>query len=669
MRRLDVALALFVTAAALAPSIPELRGEHAVVMDLAVQAHKVYLLGTAGPARGDWDPYSYTGRPPLINYPIVPFLPAVVVFELTGNPYLACTVVDGLYRALPCWVWVLLRRLGAGTPRAEAVALFYAGSIPTQLLEAFTVRLVTTYSLALITVGILLARCELRRRWPVALAWSLAALGNPVYVLPALLLEARRDRTLPLTLLPALPPAAVGGWYTHLAFSYAPGSWFHHVIAADVPLLAGVAVLLAPLIPLAFRSGAGTVVLSTSVATLGLVAVGPHGPLRFIDAGRAPVIVLSAGVAGARRGGPGLRRLATVFAALSAAGFCTLAAAIAVHPHLRVVPSHDYRVLVDDGSGIESASPVWSGRPVCLLSGAFYQGASEPQLHALAPALELLMTTQPHCNWYLAAWGWEREEARRVVRKSLERYLRTLPVRRVDVAVAGRSSDALPRAAAPSRIRKVISPELSLRDAIPVERVRVLYVGSFTVYGVLWARLAGEVGRPPLVPGLYPPAVEAGQELSPEELPWTGEVLVVDRMGWRWAVRKGLVSRARRVVRVSCPVLPWGRGVSVDRAADELAPYLSSRIHVDRRSVSWHRDTLVVRERGFVVIPWGWAPFWSVGGREGRTCPVGPFMMVHVGRGAAVLRYEGWERYQRWAYLASGALLLAVLAAVGRKPL
>ncbi len=676
MRRLDVTLAFLVTAAALAPSIPELRGEHAVVMDLAVQAHKVYLLGTAGLARGDWDPYSYTGRPPFVDYPIIPFLPAVAVFKLTRNPYLACTVVDGLYRALPCWVWVLLRRAGAATRRTDAAALVYAGSLPAQIVEVFSTRVVTTFSLSLAVIAIMLSRSRLRRRWPVLLSWSAAAFGNPLYVLPAFLLEVINGPTILLAVIPAVPVMLLGYWYVRLAFTYTPGTWFlySHAVGEKLVLAVGVAILDAISLGVSAKAGGGRLAAATAVGGLSLIPAGPIGPARFVDVWRTPVMTISVGVAESRRCGSELLRMSLASALVALVIFHALAISNAFKPERRR-QSGPYRVLVDDGTGFESASPVWSGWPTYLLSGAFYQGASEPQLQSLGPALTILTLTQPSSDWYAVSLEWCRRSYEEVLERSFRSYLRALPLRRVDVVISTRPLAVAPPEVSQTdrrhRVEALVNPSLTLRDAIAVRRVRVLYVGSFSAYGILWAILAGKLGRPPIIPAFYPPAAESGQEMPPSNVPWTGEVLIVDRLGWEWSVKVGLVARAKRVIRVSSPLFPWKSGCDVGDAAEAVLPYVSERAVVRRGAVTWCEDVIHVRGVGseFVVIPWGWAPFWSANGREGRVCPVGPFMLVHVGKGTAVLRYMGWERYQLWAYLASGVLLLAVLWGAGRKSL
>jgi hypothetical protein len=290
--------------------------------------------------------------------------------------------------------------------------------------------------------------------------------------------------------------------------------------------------------------------------------------------------------------------------------------------------------------------------------------------------MEYLRASQPASDWYMAnaaVMRWFDECYERVLRERGRAYLRSLPVRVVDVTWLSRPNPILPSEIGGrviGRVRVVVNPSISLRDAVVVRRVRAIYVGSFSAYGVLWAELAGRLGRPPILPGFYPEAVRAGQEPSPWEVPWTGEVLVVDRVGWRWAVKTGLVRRAERVIRVDYPLAPWRGGVSVEEAARRVLPYVSVGATV-RGAVSWRWDLIRVKGAGSgcVVVPWGWAPFWAVNGREGEACPVGPFTMVRARGGSLELRYVGWERHQRWAYLLGLALLLAVLGGAGRKSL
>ncbi|MEO2241985.1 MAG: hypothetical protein ABGY09_07970 [Euryarchaeota archaeon] len=678
MRRLDLALAVLFTLASLAPMAPELRGEHAVVMDLAVHAHQVYLLGTAGLARGDWDPYSYTGRPPMIDYPLPPFLPAVSLFKLTGDPYLACIAVDALYRSVPCWVWLLLRRVGLATRRSDAAALVYVATLPAQVVEVFTVRVATTFSVGLAVTAILLTRSRIKSAWPALLAWSLSFLGNSIYTLPAFLLEAAKRPVIALSPIPAVPMMVLGWWYLHTAFTYAPGTWFLHGdrLSEKIILAMSIALLDAVTVIPSIEAGGGRFALATAAAGLGVVLAGPVGAARFVDSWRSFLPALVVGVSEARRPRERLARLAVLSSLMALVAFHAIAALDAFRT-VRGYPVGPYRVLVDGGRGFEPASPVWTGWPVYELGGAFYQGASEPQLHALGPALEYIKPSHLASNWYMAnaaVTRWFDERYVRVLREHGRAYLRSLPVRVVDVTWLHRPNPILPNEVGSrviGRVRVIVNPSISLRDAVVVRRVRAIYVGSFSAYGVLWAELAGRLGRPPIIPGFYPEAVRAGQEPSPSEVPWTGEVLVVDRVGWRWAVKTGLVQRARSVIRVDYPLAPWRGGVSIDEAARRVLPYVSVGTTV-RGVVSWRWDLIRVRDvgSGCVVIPWGWAPFWAVNGREGEACPVGPFTMVRTrGGGSLELRYVGWERHQRWAYLVGATLLLAVLVGAGRKSL
>ncbi len=656
--------------AGLSPAIPEPWGRHAVVMDLAVQAHKVYLLGTRGLARGDWDPYSYTGRPPMVDYPVLPFLPAVAIYRWIGDPYLACTLIDGVYRSLPCWVWVLLKICKVSTPEADAAVMAYAASVPFQVVEIFSTRVATTFSLGTAGAAIVLRRCgvDVLSGLPVVWLWILSLLGNPLYVLPALLLESVNEKRLLLVLLPMVPTTALSLYFLKLAFTWIPPAWtlgspWEHWMVPGLGMLWAV---------LAASRGGGSVlpVLPWPVLWSTEMAVGPVWPLSQLDPWRVLLTAILSSMIVVERH-ERLRRIALLGSSLSAVGFPILAIGVSFQP----VQMHwgfdegtkDCRVLVSGYNGFEALSPEFSGKPVYSIAGAFYQGASEPQLQSLVPVL--MLVNNPSACSYPYANRWEFSEALEVIRGELYTYLRVLPVGYVNASGA-----AVRKLTGKNRVIWCGRPSLTLDDAVPVKRFKVLYVGSFTLYGILWMKLAGALGRPPIIPGVYPEAVTSGQELDPTELPWTGDVLVVDKMGWEEAVRLGLVERARVVVRVSGGLLPWSRGVDVDEVSTKLVKYVDTAERSCCGVLKINSDKIEIRapERvEFVLIPWGWAPFWAVNGREGLTCPVGPYMLVKTDGKPVILRYVGWERYQSHAYLVSWilAVLVSVAWTVGRKPL
>ncbi|WP_456483261.1 hypothetical protein [Methanopyrus kandleri] len=662
-----MAVSLLVTVASLSPVIPELWGKHAVVMDLAVQAHKVYLLGTRGLARGDWDPYSYTGRPPMIDYPILPFLPAVLFHRWLADPYLACTLIDGVYRSLPCWIWSILKFKGMSTPRADAAMMVYAASVPFQIVEVFSTRVVTTFSLGTAGAALILRRCRgsVLRGLPVLWLWALSLLGNPLYVLPALLLESMEERRLLLALLPAVPTAVLSTYFLTSAFTWIPPAWtraspWEHWVAPGLGMLWAV---------FAASRGGGSVlpVLPWPILWSTEAIVGPVWPLSQLDPWRVLLTAILSSMIVVERY-ERLRRIAYLGSGLSAIGFPALALMVSFQPmHWESAGTASWRVLVAGDNGFEALSPEFSGKPVYSIAGAFYQGASEPQLQSLTPVLVLV--NDPSVCSYLYASRWEFSKAVEVTRKELDPYLRALPIGYVDVR-----GTAVRRSTGRDRVSWCGRSVLTLDNAVPVKRFKVLYVGSFSLYGILWAKLAGALGRPPIVPGVYPRTVMSGQELDPNELPWTGDVLVVDKMGWREAVKLGLVKRARVVMRVSGGLLPWSRGADVDEVSARLVKYVDVVNGPRDDALRIDSDEIEVRTPGraeFVLIPWGWAPFWAVNGREGQVCPVGPYMLVKTDGKPAIVRYVGWERHQSRAYLASCVLAVLVSAAwaAGRKPL
>ncbi|WP_148689021.1 hypothetical protein [Methanopyrus sp. SNP6] len=640
-------------------------------MDLAVQAHKVYLLGTRGLARGDWDPYSYTGRPPMIDYPILPFLPAVLFYRWFGDPYLACTLVDGIYRSLPCWIWSILKVGEMTTPKADAAMMVYAASVPFQVVEIFSTRVATTFSLGTAGAALILWRCgrNVLRGLPALWLWVLSLLGNPLYVLPALLLESifMWERRFLLALLPMMPIAALSTYFLTSAFTWIPPAWtraspWEHWVAPGLGMLCVV---------FAASRGGGSVlpVLPWPILWYTEAIIGPVWPLSQLDPWRVLLTAILSSMVVVERY-ERLRRIAYLGSGLSAVGFPVLALTVSFQPiqvHWESAGTANWRVLVTGDNGFEALSPEFSGKPVYSIAGAFYQGASEPQLQSLIPAL--VLANNPSACSYPYVNRWEFSKAMEVTRRRLDTYLRTLPIGYVDIrGTVVRKSMGI------DHINWRGRPELTLNDAVPVERFKVLYVGSFSLYGILWMKLASALGRPPIVPVVYPWAVRLGQELDPSELPWTGDVLVVDKIGWREAVRLGLVKRAKVVIKVSGDTLPWPRGSDVDEVSARLVKYIDVVKGLCDSALRIDSDEIEVRtpERAeFVLIPWGWAPFWAVNGREGLVCPVGPYMLVKTDGKPAIVHYVGWERYQSRAYLASCMLVVLVSVAwvVGRKPL
>ncbi|WP_456482155.1 hypothetical protein [Methanopyrus sp.] len=192
-----------------------------------------------------------------------------------------------------------------------------------------------------------------------------------------------------------------------------------------------------------------------------------------------------------------------------------------------------------------------------------------------------------------------------------------------------------------------------------------------------------------MIPLVRPYNVAQGQSLSVEELPWTGDILILDPSALCYPDLPKLIKRAREVVVVySCPSFdptPASEVIKVasrfSRNVRTLGPVLLplrspilreltekacvkpspvrgavQRLYNDRYRVSG------VKTR-FVIVPWGWAPFWAVNGREGLTCPVGPYTLVKTDGKPVTLHYVGWERHQSKAYEAS-LLLLALSVAV-----
>jgi len=676
-------------------------------MDLAVQAVKTYLISRHGLAGGDWDPHSYLGRPPLVNYPVVPFLLPALLSRCV-DPALACSISEYVYRMLPVLVWAALRLAGADSRGSLGALIVYLVLYPIYLLHNATyVRVATTLAYCAFTTAVIVWYSNLGRRLRTATSAALlyvALLSNFIYILlPAAAFALLESRTLFPPILSATPVLYLAYEFGKLSFSNVPASCHFTYTILDkgttmiLGLLSGLAVLTLLISLLDSRSAVLSLGTGACLATLagwcmvspGLekLMIGSAKVLTQLDLQRLPIIpslTLTIGVARVSR----KRSLPPTWALIGLPPVCLTAIGSAALPWVSlpsliagVYDGHEQRVFV---AGTADALFPWKdGRLGMSLMGAFHQGLPEPALRVLTATYFPLGTMAGGFSDYSHRPGYNQPFSLELTRKLLD----ILPTGRVEVMVEPAALHG------PCDVKGVpeVRSRVSLRDALPVDRVRVLYVGSFTDYSYLWLNVVrcAPAGYFPVIPCLRPYDLKHHQQLDVTRY-WTGDVLVVDPGALQHPGLRRLVKRARIVVVAhSSPALDRADVKDVVRlvrkcgkrpivlgpvhrpiAPRALRPLMRSLVHWDGCKVKGAvhlaaNDRMVVdgvRSR-LAVIPWAWAPFWAVNGREGEACPVGPYMLVRTGGKPAHLHYVAWERYQSRAYLCSALLFIGLTAA------
>ncbi|MEO2240471.1 MAG: hypothetical protein ABGY09_00200, partial [Euryarchaeota archaeon] len=676
-------------------------------LDLVVQAVKAYLLGRYGPSAGDWDPHSYLGRPPLVNYPVVPFLlPALLTHYL--DPALACSVSEYVYRMVPVLVWVALRLLGVDSPGSLGALLAYLLLYPVYLLHnAAYVRVATTLAYCAFTTAVIVWYSRLNERSRLLASASLlylSLLSNFVYtMLPTVALALLESRAFLVPVLAASPVLYVAYEFGRLSFSNVPASC--HLIYPVSTAIATMHLLLL------FALTAATVLVSlldsrrtaahlgsaACLATLaglcmtspgaGKLLVGSLKTLTQLDLQRLPIVpslTLTVGIARVGR-----RSLPPAWALLGVplVGIVTLGSIMLPWTHLSSLltgrcDGHAHRDLI--AGTVDSIFPWRQGRLGFSLAGAFHQGSSEPVIRVLTAAYYPLGIGASGYSDYVHRPGanqpFDLETARKV--------LTLLPAGRLEISSSPVGVNGPWDVMRPPRARS----EVRLRDALPIDRVRALYVGSFTDYSYLWLNVVrhAPVGGFPVIPCLRPRDLLHRQQLDASRY-WTGDVLIVDPEAAGYPGLARLVKRARVVIVVySSPALDGSGPERIVRLVRRygkrplvvgpvhhplpgrvLRPLMVSIVRWSEarkeravRLVSNDRMVVTGVRTRLALIPWGWAPFWAVNGREGEACPAGPYMLVRLRGGAARLHYVGWERHQRPAYACSVLLFLAGIAAV-----
>lgn len=188
-------------------------GSHSALMDLSIQAYKTYLVYHFGLSHSDWDPYSYLGRPPLIIYPIVPFVVTSSLNHIIHDYTLSCLLVEIIFRALPFITAMILCVLDLLTPEAFAIVVLYTllyGLIILYINLKF-VRLTTPMGIFTAVSGLILAYSKLSKRKKVVILFPMMYLSemcNFIYPLPALLmLSLIVSPILILSMIPFVPVA------------------------------------------------------------------------------------------------------------------------------------------------------------------------------------------------------------------------------------------------------------------------------------------------------------------------------------------------------------------------------------------------------------------------------------------------------------------------------
>ncbi len=168
-------------------------GSHSSLMDLSIQAYKTYLMHHFGLSHSDWDPYSYLGRPPLIIYPIVPFIATSSVNYIIHDYELSCLLVEMIFRALPFITAMILCMLDLLTSEAFVIVVLYIllyGLVIFYINLKF-VRLTTPMGMFTAVSGLILAYSKLSKRKKIIILFPMMYLSemcNFIYPLPALLM-------------------------------------------------------------------------------------------------------------------------------------------------------------------------------------------------------------------------------------------------------------------------------------------------------------------------------------------------------------------------------------------------------------------------------------------------------------------------------------------------
>ncbi|WP_456483262.1 hypothetical protein [Methanopyrus kandleri] len=693
-------------------------GKITATMDLPIQALKTFLLSKYGLSGADWDPYSYLGRAPLINYPILPFLLPAGLTHITGNPITSCVITEVLYRLFPAFAWIILFLLGKCTVETNIATLVYFILYPIFLLyDAHYVRIATTLSYCLATTAIIIWYSSISKRIKEVLSiiiWYAAIMSNFIYtVIPILVISLIESPKLLVPLVSSIPVLIFTYQVGKLEFSNVPASstlTMSGLDATDMTIIITVVGLTAIFLLLELAVGdrrstvvATCTVLITVFATL--IFMFPKVAYEMlklakvasqIDTHRIALVASLLITASAARAGSKFRTSIAGYSVLGAL-MCAVVAMMLLSGYARWEPApllklytwapHDHRELLASPEFVNGIYLKTASGLGLSLGGAFHQGNAEPSLRILTSVYFLgnFLGTSRYSDYV------NRPSYNQLFNPNLAEIVASvLPVRKVEYipTIFGEPygyadlGELLIRGRGPS-----------VKDVIPVHRVRVIYIGSFTDYSYMWLnlmRITNKKGRLPLIPVIRPYDVVHQQSLRVEDIPWTGDVLILDPEACDYPNIERVIRQARYVVvvysgdtldkrklttilllvrksRKSAHVVgPIYRPVNDHtlRLIFELSAVPINKVRHDALRLTANDKMELSRVKApMVVVLWGWAPFWAVNGKEGMTCPVGPYMLVRTNGKHAALHYVGWERHQKVAYEESLFLFAALTTA------
>ncbi|WP_168168816.1 hypothetical protein [Methanopyrus sp. SNP6] len=694
-------------------------GKHIIYLDLAIQSLKAYLIEKYGLSGSDWDPYSYLGRPPLANYPILPFMVPVAIHKfLVKDIFLATCIGEELLRLAPIIVWIILQILNLNSAEATVALLAYLALYPIAILyEVKYIRIATTMSYSLAAIAVIIWNSKLKdsiKRMFSFVLWTTSLYSNFIYSIPPLIVAGILDS--PIFFLPIIvtfPVLLFASSVGKLEFDNLPESTTMGFSIFDVYdiVLATIVVTSITFLSLSLLNISrkkkfviGTIGL---IPLFGLVVflspkvhytiLGISKTLTQLDMYRMPLITCTLVIIVLPKIFSKIKLSTTTYSAIfSLISVGIILKVVSSTPMIPIIVeyefssptivSHDYRTSNTNLGLFSLACPLstLSKHPTYILGGAFYQGCSEVNSRILSSIL-FLNSGGRECCEQLAHPGqcqlFDEDIARKV--------LTLLPLTSVDYGADIKTIRSYSDIVGFTFSQK---PTLSLWDVIPITSVKVIYVGSYTNYSFLWLNLvrSAPTGYFPMIPMIRPYNVERGQSLPAEQIPWSGDILVVDSEALGYPETEKLAKEAKEVIvvyssrafdagppskvvrrlkrithhiHVLGPVHHSLHSPIVKRLARESCVKLSP-IHDALHRVSNDKYVLDSRGHRFVVVPWAWAPFWAVDGREGQTCPVGPYMLVKTDGKLTTLHYVAWERHQSKAYALSLLLLLTSITAI-----
>ncbi|WP_457614138.1 hypothetical protein [Methanopyrus sp.] len=688
---------------------PEL-GKHTTYFDLTVQSLKVYLVEKYGLERADWDPFSYLGRPPFINYPIIPFLISSYIGKiLHTNPFLTTIISDIIFWAIPILAWIILQALKLNTRESTLVILAYILCLEVYLIsEAFLIRVATSLSTTLLVLTVMMWNSKLNKILKKILCTTtlfIAMCSNFVYGIPAvILLILFESYIFAIPLLSTIPI---------LLFTSESGKFLFDNFPLSAWMISTPSELFSDMIPIIWALSILTILSIIKIEenplpklfALILVIIICLIPIVFISPKlyklTLNVIKLFSQI--------DLRRL-TVSAALMLTvvvpkAFKDVSKSLSLYSLLFIIPSTVWlttnvvfispllskythvRISEYSLSRFSVSSPIDTKDcyPTHILGGGFYQGCNEISLRIISSVL-YPANTQAVCEPLM-------HPAQHTIfsEETAKKVANFLPVYKIDFNPSIQNlfgySDV-------NNVNFKVKPKVKLNDVIEVNKFKSLYVGSYTDYSFLWINLIKNLkynDKIPLIPIIRAYNVHNNQSLKPTDLPWTREVIIVDPTSINDKITINLIKMSKKVILVysyECfDKVPLNKAVQKIvrltgkrpevvgpitepisyRKIKDILRYSLVNYRISKGSVKKIKNDeyYIVRSRSkFVIVPWSWAPFWAVNGREGLTCPVGPYMLVKTDGKPVILHYVAWENHQRKVYELSFLALAALTAAI-----